>query len=169
MAFSRENVAVIGSRIRSKVPTASFDLVRQDRDWIEYDGHYRDMKLRMYARDFNINGVRRGNVRIGKLAQRSCPCLQPFFSVYIDYTGDVMPCCNLRSDIPEHQCGILGRLDREAGSVFRIFGGELAAAWRREMLTWDAKRAPCDECNYDEIADSVGNRRVVEDFAKTTR
>jgi MoaA/NifB/PqqE/SkfB family radical SAM enzyme len=163
--FSRENVAVIGGRIRSKIATASFDLTRQDPDWIEYTGHYRDMALRLYARDFNVNGVRRANVRIGKLRPRSCPCLQPFFSVYIDYTGDVMPCCNLRSDVPEHQCGILGRIDREPGSVFRIFAGDLAAAWRREMVPWEPKRSPCDECNFDEITETPANRRATDRLA----
>src|SRR5690606_30502050 len=34
--------------------------------------------------------------------RRTQACYSPYFDINIDHTGDVVPCCNIRSDIPEH-------------------------------------------------------------------
>ena len=38
----------------------------------------------------------------------------------MDYTGKVMPCCNLRSDFPEHRDFIVGDLSDGSSSIFDI-------------------------------------------------
>jgi len=50
--------------------------------------------------------------------KRNRPCFEPFKFVGIDFNGNVMPCCNLRSDNPLHDRYILGNIYEE--SIFEI-------------------------------------------------
>ena len=42
---------------------------------------------------------------------RNVPCYEPKYFVGIDYTGDVVPCCNIRHDVSIHKPYILGNLN----------------------------------------------------------
>lgn len=66
------------------------------------------------ARNFKINGNRRGN-SIDTIPEyhRRWGCFMPFSGMYIDYNGNVMPCCNLRSDIEAHKKYIMGNVKNE--------------------------------------------------------
>jgi radical SAM protein with 4Fe4S-binding SPASM domain len=44
--------------------------------------------------------------------KRNRPCLEPKYFLGIDYTGDVMPCCNLRHDF--HEDAILGNINKQS-------------------------------------------------------
>ena len=46
--------------------------------------------------------------------KRLGPCREPFETFVMDYTGKVMPCCNLRSDFPEHRASLLEICPMEA-------------------------------------------------------
>ena len=98
-----------------------------------------------------INFMRNGTDRGGLLAEmkpaekRSAPCFFPFAHFHIGFSGNVVPCCHIRSDRPEHAPYLYGNL-RDYGSIFQAFASEKAAAWRRELVGPQEKRSPCDSC-----------------------
>ncbi|MFH1996117.1 MAG: radical SAM/SPASM domain-containing protein [Candidatus Omnitrophota bacterium] len=156
--FCIETVAPAAERIQKRIPAVRFSPHRERIDWIEYRSVYKDMKISMYARDFRVNGVNRGGLKVSAEVKRVSPCLQPFFCVYIDYTGEVVPCCNIRGDIPEHRDLTLGRIDASSGSIFRIFSGAAAAAWRKRLIPFALKSYPCAGCSFDVVRDNILNR-----------
>ena len=117
-------------------------------DWYEVSFHYKDMSIRMYARDFNVNGNNRGGTLkdMPASACRHNSCSVPFTDIYIDYNGNVMPCCNLRSDISEHKKFILGNVHNER--VLEIFNGQPMQKLRRVLQKNIIKLYPCNECKF---------------------
>jgi radical SAM protein with 4Fe4S-binding SPASM domain len=67
--------------------------------------------------------------------------------MFIDWTGDVMPCCNLRSDIDSHKSYILGNIKNS--SLQNIFFSPLANKLRQHLVNFSEKRGPCRRCGYD--------------------
>ncbi len=110
---------------------------------IEYPG----MNISIYARNFERDGCSRGNlVDLRRSYQRSSPCLSPFRNLYIDYTGKVMPCCNLRSDAPEHGAYIIG--DANTQSLFQIYTTGSLVKWRKRLFDFGPKPIPCNNCSF---------------------
>lgn len=99
-----------------------------------------------------INFAKHGNDRGGLIPAlspanpRTDPCTFVFQHFHMGYTGNVVPCCHIRSDRPEHAAHVVGNLDR-ADSIFDIFFGAKAAAWRRGLLHDRAKSGPCATCS----------------------
>jgi MoaA/NifB/PqqE/SkfB family radical SAM enzyme len=109
---------------------------------------YRDMRLRIYGRNFADSGCDRGGtVSLPETSMRTSPCASPFYHVYIDFDGTVVPCCNIRSDIEEHRQHALGRLDSQK-SIFEIYGSAEAAAWRRSLVGYESKTGVCASCSF---------------------
>lgn len=108
---------------------------------------YEEMNLNMYARDFRLNGNNRGGVldTIPAIIRKS-PCYIPFSDIYIDYNGKVLPCCNFRSDIKEHNNFILGDANNE--SILDIFNNIKMKKLRKKLLKDIDKLKPCNECNF---------------------
>jgi len=128
-------------------------------DWLEYRLLFKDIKIRIYVRNFRMNGTDRG-ATVQELSQekiRLSPCLVPFTDLYIDFNGKVVPCCNIRSDIAEHSDFILGDLNDKDQSVFTIFQSPAAAAFREKLVGFHEKSFPCDRCNFAHIASSPQN------------
>lgn len=118
---------------------------KQDRCEVKFD--YKDMNLRMYARDFKINGNNRGGSLKSILPQkrtRSCPI--PSMDIYIDYNGAVMPCCNFRSDIKTHKKFILG--NAKITPILKIFNNKKIQCLRKILSNDNITISPCNECNF---------------------
>ena len=98
-----------------------------------------------------LNFAKHGNDRGGLLPDlspekpRTAPCSFVFNHFHIGYTGNVVPCCHIRSDRPEHAQHVIGNLGR-AASIFDIAFSARAAAWRRAMLDEAEKTGPCATC-----------------------
>jgi MoaA/NifB/PqqE/SkfB family radical SAM enzyme len=113
----------------------------------EYD------RLALYSSCMNFDeyGSDRGNVmeqysdkdRVG-------PCREPFETFVIDYTGAVMPCCNLRSDIPQQRDFIAGDLSSGETSIYDVYAGTLSQ-WRQSMLGFGPKANPCKTCRHRDV------------------
>jgi MoaA/NifB/PqqE/SkfB family radical SAM enzyme len=137
-------------------------------DWLEYHVPFKDMKIRIYARNFSKNGSDRG-AAIQELSQdkiRHSPCLVPFTDIYIDYNGKVVPCCNIRSDIEAHTDFVLGDLNDKNQSLFTIFQSPTAAAFRKNLIGFHAKDFPCDRCNFAQLGTSAVNYKRAERLLK---
>jgi hypothetical protein len=98
-----------------------------------------------------INFAKHGNDRGGLLPDlspdkpRTDPCTFVFAHVIMGFTGNVVPCCHIRSDRPEHAAHVIGNLG-QAKSIFDIFFSAKAAAWRRGLIHDRAKTGPCATC-----------------------
>ncbi len=135
------------------------NIVRDERLlWLESIGWYGNLAIRLYARNFQVNGCNRGGiVAIKSDYQRRSPCFSVFEHIYIDYNGKVMPCCNLRSDISEHQSAILGDLTRDP-DLFALYAGEKAAGWRRYLVDFSPKAGVCKNCSFNVVRLNLINR-----------
>jgi hypothetical protein len=110
------------------------------------------MLVTLDARNFDRIGTDRGGLLpICQDKPRTAPCMIPFERLYVDWTGDTMPCCNLRSDRPEHAAYVACRL-QDGNSIFAAFAA--LHGWRKSLMRFGPKAAPCSNCRYDE--DSVG-------------
>ena len=111
---------------------------------------YPDMEVTLDARNFDAIGTDRGGlVQINVQQSRQSPCFVPFTAVYIDWNGSVVPCCNLRSDVPSHAPYVVANLS-DGTSIFRAWAD--LHAWRRSLLTFGDKKPPCSTCAYESIA-----------------
>ncbi|MGB7533073.1 MAG: radical SAM protein [Halobacteriota archaeon] len=130
-------------------------------DWLEYRLEFRDMDIRLYARNFKVNGTDRGGIvahlKIDEI--RESPCLIPFHDMYIDYNGKVVPCCNIRSDWPGHSKFILGDLNEQRETLFSIFTSSKIVAWRRALINYGKKNGACNSCKFEEIPPTAANIR----------
>jgi hypothetical protein len=117
-------------------------------EWFEGAGRCHGMDVRVYGRNFAVNGTSRGEtVAIAPEYVRRSPCLSPFWHFYVDWNGCVMPCCNLRSEVPAHHEAILATLTPES-SLFRAFAGETARSWRQHLASFDPKAGLCRSCRF---------------------
>lgn len=112
---------------------------------------YEGLMLHSACINFGVYGTDRGHSLKQYVDQdRSSPCREPFETFVIDYTGSVMPCCNLRSDLPQHQAFIVGELSLPGSNIFEIYAGQLAA-WRRSLVEFGHKPSPCTTCNHRSV------------------
>jgi MoaA/NifB/PqqE/SkfB family radical SAM enzyme len=117
-------------------------------EWLEYVLDYRDMNIRLYGRNFGKNGTDRGgavDVRTDYL--RSSPCLMPFFTVYIDYNGRMVPCCNIRSDHPAHAGLVSNDLNAQPNIVL-AYANDAASQFRMSLMNEEPKPGACAHCAF---------------------
>lgn len=131
---------------------------------------FRDMQVTLQARDFvrgeNGRGEilsydRGGTVPVSTPYQRVSPCFRPFLELQVECDGTVMPCCNLRSDVPAHAGCAITRLTPET-DLLEVWSSEAFTNWRRSMLDFSPKAPPCSGCRMHVLSDSDENRIAVE-------
>ncbi len=134
-------------------------LVRDDANvWLESKTAVGTLSLRIYARNFEVNGASRGGtVPVRSRYVRTSPCLSPFHHLYLDYNGRAMPCCNLRSDVDAHRDAIVGDLN-VTRDIFLIYAGQRLAAWRESLTAFGEKAGHCASCAFAPIPDTAENR-----------
>lgn len=120
--------------------------------------------LTISCRDHSVHANDRGKVIDVVRPDRYEPCAWVFSNVYIDYDGTMKPCANVRADIPAHAGFMYGQISAP-DSLFELYGGDTATAWRRELVGFDRKSGPCARCIQGAIADTVENRERAEAFA----
>lgn len=116
---------------------------------IEYKLNVPGMKVHLRARNFSVEGTARTEKvsEFNKQYIRTQSCKQPFNNMYIDYNGLVMVCCNTRSDVPEHENGIMGNvLDQK---LWDIYSGPKYNYWREHLKNDSPKSGICEQCKID--------------------
>jgi radical SAM protein with 4Fe4S-binding SPASM domain len=108
------------------------------------------LEIIAFSHNFDEVGYDRGQL-VEKLVDsryvRRSPCFLVFSNFTIDFNGKVMPCCNLRSDHPQHAQFVLGDLSAPAsGNIFDVYASRNFAAWRRGLATVSDKEEPCRTC-----------------------
>jgi hypothetical protein len=123
---------------------------------ITYEGRRNGTRIFAFCPNYTIDGICRGGSVEGvpsKPVPRTSPCLYAFTDLYVEYSGRVMPCCNLRSDIEQHKGLSFGKVDDFPGRIFEVWASDRAAGWRRAMLPYGAKPGPCVSCQAREWAE----------------
>lgn len=109
------------------------------------------------AADLNRVGFDRGQTLEGLIDRayvRRSPCTMVFANVTIDFNGAVMPCCNLRSDVPQHKDFVVDVVSGNR-SIFDVYASSAMSQWRASLARAGAKKAPCDTCKQKAIDDPV--------------
>ena len=77
------------------------------------------LEIETRAINFMRNGTDRGGLLpdMTPAAKRTAPCFFPFAHFHIGFSGNIVPCCHIRSDRPEHEEYLIGNLS-EYGSIF---------------------------------------------------
>ncbi len=117
-------------------------------EFIIADASTQEMTIEIRAINYRLHGTDRGGLvdGIAVPAARTLPCHFPFAHFHMGYAGTVVPCCHIRSDSQAHKAYQYGNLS-EFGSIFEIYAGEKAAAWRRHLVSLEPKRPPCSTCS----------------------
>ncbi len=119
---------------------------------VRYDFKHPRMRIQSSCLDFGQQGSDRGaTLAFYSSLTRHGPCREPFSSFVVDYTGAVVPCCNVRSDFAEHAPYVVGNLADKPESIFDIYAGQLAG-WRKSMVGIGDKGAPCSTCRHREVS-----------------
>ena len=130
------------------LPGVEWRLPRSSPGRIVVKTEYRGVAIQARGRDFAADGTNRCGLTVTEPYERTAKCLVASTGAYIDYTGAVMPCCNLRSDHEPHRQYSFGTLTAEAGSLARILGSPQAAAWRRAGNEGVPPGEPCKACRF---------------------
>lgn len=116
---------------------------------IEYNLDIPGIVVHLRARNFSVEGT----ARTQKVKEynseyvRTKPCVQPFNNMYIDYNGSIMVCCNTRSDMPEHQNGLMGNVTE--AKLWDIYFNPKYDYWRNHLKDESPKSGICEKCKID--------------------
>ncbi len=116
-----------------------------------YNIHYgQKMKVALYSFDYVNNRFDRGGSISGKPYSRVSPCSSPFISLHFDSNGECLPCCNMRSDNPDHRSFSYGNIADH--SLLDLFNSQAAQRMRAELATFTKdKPSPCKGCSYHAV------------------
>ncbi|PWB82974.1 MAG: hypothetical protein C3F11_09105 [Methylocystaceae bacterium] len=121
---------------------------------------FRGMTVKLLSRNFERTGVDRGGqVPIGSYQRESwCPVVFKHF--YVDWNGSVAPCCNIRSDIREHEAHVVADLN-DGLTIFEAYAASALVDWRRSLFNYGPKQAPCNSCSHSVPQDSPEMRALI--------
>lgn len=115
---------------------------------------YSGMKIVVFSHNFDEVGYDRGRLVKGLVDEgyvRHSPCFMVFSNFTVDFNGKVLPCCNLRSDHPEHEPFVLGDLSDRRQSIFDIYASKISTDWRRSLVKVGPKEYPCVSCKQKSL------------------
>lgn len=105
------------------------------------------MKVFVFVGDAENRWVDRGGVLKDYANKaRISPCYNPFRKIFIDWTADVLPCCNMRADLSSHKPYILGNVEKQ--TLRDIFYSEAANRIRKSLVRFGEKNGACKTCQF---------------------
>jgi len=126
-------------------------IIFKNQNKIEWQSYYKKISVNFKWQNFDKIGINRGGIITNyNKNKRISPCIIPFNNIYIDYNGNVMPCCNLRSDWDLHKPFILGNIKQN--TIYEIFNSFKAKQFRKQLNKWGNKTFPCNYCHFSEIS-----------------
>ncbi len=124
---------------------------------LAYDG----MEVQIEARNYAEVGTDRGKLIQLAPYVRTAWCPVVFDAFYVDWDGSVVPCCNIRSDAPEHRDYVVDHL-QSGISIFEAWASSGLVEWRKSLFNFEEKAAPCDSCRYAVLPEDEKVRGLVE-------
>jgi MoaA/NifB/PqqE/SkfB family radical SAM enzyme len=126
---------------------------------------YEGMNVQLDGRNYAATGTDRGKLVHLEPYVRTSWCPVVFDDLYIDWNGKVVPCCNIRSDAPEHSQYIVADLT-SGTSIFEAWASGSLVEWRKSLFNFSPKSAPCDSCRYALMPDDEGSRAFVDRISR---
>ena len=113
------------------------------------------MNFLVWARNFHkrdANGVLRMHDRGHSLPVhsgivRTNSCVMSVIQLQIEWDGQRLPCCEIQPDLFEKDKYTLGRLTPKS-DVFLEWANANYAIWRRDLFSFEPKKAPCATCSF---------------------
>ena len=156
--YDHEKMRKTMLKVQERLELTGKIVKEQQDEWLEAQLDFEGLTIRQYARNFDINGCSRGDtLPIFQNYQRTEPCFSPFEHLYIDYNGKVIPCCNIRSDVEQHQQAIVGDLVKDL-SIFKIYAGKSLSQWRKNLVSFSKKGGLCANCRFNVVKPSLANQ-----------
>ena len=119
----------------------------------------------VFVPNFLANGNDRGGlIKEYTAKQRLSPCVSPFGRLFIDWTGDVLPCCNLRGDLVEHKSSILGNVQNQ--KLIDVYYSKVSNQFRHFLADVSPKEGVCKTCKYDCYSDGPISKRLMDRVMK---
>jgi hypothetical protein len=127
---------------------------------------YPGMEVQCNAWNFGAMGWDRGQtLTTVPRFQRTSPCWVVFTRMYVDHTGAVVPCCNIRSDEPSHGPYVVDSL-ADGKSLFTAYANSSLSDWRRGLLTFGPKQKPCNTCAYAVVPETAELRAQLDEISR---
>jgi hypothetical protein len=108
---------------------------------------------------------RGGLIQIARQTQRVSPCYAPYKHLVIDWDGSIIICCQLRSDSPSHQEGVIGKISDQGLSLVTAYAQ--LAGWRKGLRDYGKKQGLCATCNVSEYDDTRFMRELAHRLTNT--
>lgn len=123
---------------------------------------YSTASVIILGRNFDKVGTDRGKlVDIKNQPIRSSPCVAPITDLNIDYTGNVLPCCNIYADDDRHKKYIVGNL-HDGRSIFEHYTDKEMITWRRALFQFYPGFYICRTCSDREIPNLAVKENIEE-------
>ena len=129
---------------------------------------FRGMRIQMYEPNMRTLGSNMGELIPGLQQdyRRTSPCLEPFTHFTVNYNGQVVPCCRIRSDAAEHEDYVICDL-HEVDTIFDAYAHARLVEWRHSLARFGDKASPCGTCDNAIVRDNRGAQRRFKAIAKT--
>ena len=82
-------------------------------------------------------------IPIPRIRERNRICTWPYIMLVVQHDGQVMPCCQFRSDVGSHKDFVIGNIRDE--TIFEIFSSDSYKKFRSDRLG-DINTIPCNSC-----------------------
>jgi len=123
--------------------------------------HVGRLKITIFAFNLYDGGTDRGGaLKDLSLQVRRSPCESPFARLYVDWTGDVLPCCNVRADYNEHKGYILGNVKNM--SLMDIYFSKTANFMRKELAVVSEKTGVCRTCSFAVMGSNKASKELLD-------
>lgn len=137
------------ANILKKVPLLDVEMITNNSKRIEFVSKYKNITIRIYSRNFLLSGVDRGYISVtADKYKRNLPCDAIFNQLIINHKCEVLPCCNIRTDIQEQVNSSYGTITLE-NTIFDVYSNKIAVKWRKNLSTYDNFfDEPCTYCQF---------------------
>ena len=148
--FNKKNALVAMQRKARKLELEEIEIVKYRNDLVKLETQsVCGIVVEFLARDFRINGNTRGDsLQTIESVSRKGSCILPQEQVSIDYTGNLLPCCNFREDYPPHRKFVMGNVRDE--SLANIFYSRKYTQFREITKLSPLKFSPCASCSMND-------------------
>jgi radical SAM protein with 4Fe4S-binding SPASM domain len=135
-------------------------------DLVRYIIPMEKMRVIIFVPDIMEHGDDRGGflefLKRGDI--RTSPCISPFRRMYVDWTGDVLPCCNLRGDIDAHKDYVLGNIKNS--TLQDVFFSDTSNSIRKMLSDFSKKQGSCKYCKFDLFYSNAKAKKFMEETIK---
>ena len=156
-------IETLSRKIGAKIRFTKYKPGEQYKATVKYPG----MHIQMYEPNMRTLGSNMGELiaDVNQDFHRLSPCLEPFTHFTVNYNGQVVPCCRIRSDAADHKDYVICDL-HDMPTIFHAYAHMRLVEWRRSLASFGEKESPCSSCDNALIGDTWRAQRRFKAVAK---